>query len=141
MRLSAPGVTDTATLTLVKDPRSDASEADLKAQFDLLIAIRDKLSEANNAVRTVRNMRDQVGDRLPRLSGSAAAEFRALSGDMTREQAAGEEEIYQVRNQSMEDPLNFPIKLNNQLASLTGMVATGGAITTFACTWSSAPSG
>ena len=125
VRLSAPGVTDTATLTLVKDPRSDASEADLKAQFDLLIAIRDKLSEANNAVRTVRNMRDQVGDRLPRLSGSAAAEFRALSGDMTREQAAGEEEIYQVRNQSMEDPLNFPIKLNNQLASLTGMVATG----------------
>jgi len=29
-----------------------------------------------------------------------------------------EEDLYQVRNRSNQDPLNFPIKLNNQIAAL-----------------------
>jgi hypothetical protein len=33
-----------------------------------------------------------------------------------------EEELYQVRNQSSQDPLNYPIKLNNKLAALLGAV-------------------
>jgi len=33
-----------------------------------------------------------------------------------------ESEIYQVKNQSNQDPLNFPIKLNNKLAALMGVV-------------------
>jgi hypothetical protein len=38
-----------------------------------------------------------------------------------------EGEIYQVKNQSNQDPLNFPIKLNNRLASLLSIVARGDA--------------
>ena len=37
------------------------------------------------------------------------------------------EEIYQVRNQSSQDPLNFPIKLNNKLAALMGVVESAEA--------------
>jgi hypothetical protein len=29
-----------------------------------------------------------------------------------------EDDIYQVKNQSGQDPLNFPIKINNRLANL-----------------------
>ncbi|MBI3792900.1 MAG: glycosyl hydrolase, partial [Gemmatimonadetes bacterium] len=125
VRLNAPGVTESRTFQLVKDPRAEASDADLKAQFQLHLAIRDKLSEANNAVRTVRNMRAQVGDRTPRFTGAGAEEFKRLSGEMMGQLTGHEEEVYQVRNQSMEDPLNFPVKLNNQIASLGETVATG----------------
>jgi len=38
-----------------------------------------------------------------------------------------EQELYQVQNQSNQDPLNFPIKLNNRLASLRRSVETGDA--------------
>src|SRR5690606_18073279 len=38
---------------------------------------------------------------------------------------AVEGEIYQVRNQSRQDPLNFPIKLNNKLAALMRVVEAG----------------
>jgi hypothetical protein len=41
--------------------------------------------------------------------------------------AAVEERLYQVRNRSGQDPLNFPIKLNNRLASLGRSVTTGDA--------------
>jgi len=36
-----------------------------------------------------------------------------------------EGEIYQVKNQAGQDPLNFPIKVNNRLASLLSMVNSG----------------
>ena len=36
-----------------------------------------------------------------------------------------EGEIYQVRNRSNQDPLNFPIKVNNRLANLLSMVERG----------------
>jgi hypothetical protein len=39
--------------------------------------------------------------------------------------SAVEQEIYQVRNQSGQDPLNFPIKVNNRIATLNRSVNTG----------------
>ena len=33
-----------------------------------------------------------------------------------------EAEIYQVRNRSSQDPLNYPIRLNNKLAALLGVI-------------------
>jgi hypothetical protein len=38
-----------------------------------------------------------------------------------------EEDLYQVRNRSGQDPLNFPIKLNNRIAALGRSVQTGHA--------------
>lgn len=125
VRMTVGGETQSHTFRLRKDPRSDATDADLQAQFKLLIAIRDKTTEANNAVRLVRNMRSQVGDRAPKLTGAAAQEFKQLSDEMMGDMSAGEQEVYQVKNQSSQDPLNFPIKLNNQIASLAGVVGQG----------------
>jgi len=41
--------------------------------------------------------------------------------------SAIEENLYQVKNQSGQDPLNFPIKLNNRLASLRRSMENGDA--------------
>ena len=38
-----------------------------------------------------------------------------------------EEDLYQVKNQSDQDPLNFPIKLNNRLSSLRRSIENGQA--------------
>ena len=125
VRLTAGNETQSRTFRLKRDPRSDATDADLQAQFKLLMAIRDKTTEANNAVRLVRNMRSQVEDRSSKITGATAQEFKQLSGEMMTDMSAGEQEVYQVKNQSSQDPLNYPIKLNNQIASLAGTVGTG----------------
>src|SRR4029434_6365673 len=47
-----------------------------------------------------------------------------------------EETLYQTKNQSNQDPLNFPIRLNNKLAALGGVVATAESAPTaqaYAC--------
>jgi photosystem II stability/assembly factor-like uncharacterized protein len=125
VRLTTGGDTQTHTFRLRKDPRTEATDAQLVEQFRLLIAIRDKTSEANNAVRMVRNMRWQVGDRAPKLKGQQADEFKQLSEQMIGELSSSEQEVYQVKNQSSQDPLNYPIRLNNQIAALAGTVSSG----------------
>ncbi len=119
------GPAQSFTFRVRKDPRSTSTDADILAQFNLLIAIRDKTTEANNAVRTVRNMRAQVDDRTNRLSADKKPEFTGLATGMMSNLSKSEQEAYQVRNESNQDPLNFPIKLNNEIAGVASYVSQG----------------
>jgi len=51
--------------------------------------------------------------------------LQAAGERLTTHLGAVEEDLYQVRNRSNQDPLNFPIKLNNQLAALMRVIGTG----------------
>ena len=70
----------------------------------------------------IRRIKQQVDDRLKKKDD---ADLRAIANRLTRELTVVEEEVYQVKNQSNQDPLNFPIKINNRLASLLRVVETG----------------
>ena len=122
VRLNVNGQRYTQPLTIVKDPRSTATNADLKEQFDLLMRIRDKTSQANDAVKTIRNMKAQLADRAKRIPADKSVAFSRIATDLSNRLATIEGEIYQVRNQSGQDPLNYPIKLNNKIAALSGVV-------------------
>ena len=122
VRLTVDGQSQTQPLIVRKHPWHAVSDEDLIEQFDLAIQIRDKVSEANNAVIQIRKIKDQIKDRL---SKSQDAQLKAAGDRLTANLSAIEAEIYQVRNQSNQDPLNFPIKINNRLASLLGVVTRG----------------
>ena len=122
VRLTADGRTHTKPLTVKKHPLRTISDADLQEQFTLAMQIRDKVSEANNAVIQIRNIKRDVAERLGK---SNDARLKSTGERLTQNLSAVEEEIYQVRNQSNQDPLNFPIKINNRLASLLRVVTTG----------------
>jgi hypothetical protein len=115
----------TQTFVVKKDPRATATNADLVAQHEFLIRIRDQVTRANDAVRTIRNVKYQLNERRGKLSGDAASSVGALASAFTDSLSAVEGEIYQVKNRSGQDPLNYPIKLNNQIAALSGFVGSG----------------
>ena len=123
VRINVDGKTQIQPVTVKRNPlNTDASDADLQAQFDLAIKIRDKMTEANQAVIEIRNVKAQVADRLKRADDAALKS----SGDQLTTNAGGvEKDVYQVQNQSNQDPLNFPIKINNRLASLLRVVSQG----------------
>jgi hypothetical protein len=52
----------------------------------------------------------------------AAKKVVDTAQDLTKKLSAVEEELYQVKNQASEDPLNYPIRLNNRIAALLGVV-------------------
>jgi photosystem II stability/assembly factor-like uncharacterized protein len=100
------------------DPRMvDVTMDDLRRQFDLAIQVRDRTSQANQAVIDVRKIYAEIEDRVEK-DASVATPGQELRGKL----GTVEESLYQVRNQSNQDPLNFPIRLNNKLAALQGAV-------------------
>lgn len=116
-----------APLEVRKDPRVTATQADLIAQYELLKQIRDRTTDANDAVKTSRNVKAQLTDRTSRLSATDKQEFATMAEPLNNGLTTVESEIYQVRNQSGQDPLNYPIKVNNQIAALVGVVGSTDA--------------
>ncbi len=131
VKLTVDGKVLTQSFEIKKDPRLATSPEDFAKQFDLLIKIRDKVTETHDAITQIRDVRKQTDDVVARTrdwkgSKEIADAAKALNAKMT----AVEEALYQTKNQSGQDPLNFPIRLNNKLAALTGVVASADAAPT-----------
>ncbi len=117
VRLTVDGQVYTQTLRWTKDPRSEATDAELVAQYVLAKKISDRTMEANNIVVKVRSIRDQIVkacESHPELKSDADA--------MMAKFELVENAIYQTKAQSGQDLLNYPIRLNNRMAALMGMV-------------------
>jgi photosystem II stability/assembly factor-like uncharacterized protein len=117
----------TQTFALEKDPRTKATQADLATQFTFLMQVRERTSQANDAVKTIRNVRAQLAEREGKLSGQPLAQFRALAEPLRTELASVEDSVYQTKNRSGQDPLNYPIRLNNKIAALAGVAGSAEA--------------
>ncbi|MEM1215470.1 MAG: glycosyl hydrolase [Bacteroidota bacterium] len=112
--------------TILADPRSEATEEDIAAQFDFMKDVQDKVSQAHQAIIDLRDIKAQVGgfvDRLP--EGEQHAALREQAKSLQEELTAVEESLYQTQNRSRQDPLNFPVRLTNKLAHLNSLVGIG----------------
>jgi len=92
---------------------------ELRERFALAVQIRDRVSEANEAVMAVREIRGRIDERLEETDNREVEAQAVIVRDGL---GAVEAEIYQVKNRSNQDPLNYPIKINNRLAALLGLV-------------------
>ncbi len=111
-----------------KDPRVQATQEEFKEQFDLLIKIRDKVSDAHRAVNTIRDIRKQTEDLVARLEKHPSKDTVAsVSKKLNEQMKKVEEEIIQVKIKSGQDALNYPIKLNDKIATLSGFVSSADA--------------
>jgi hypothetical protein len=106
-----------------RDPRSEATNADLVEQVRFALQVRDRITEANEGVITIRNLKRDMTDRAPQMSGTAS--FAPLVKTFADSLSAVEDSLYQTKNQSGQDPLNFPIRLNDQLGGLMSFIASG----------------
>ncbi|MCE2942074.1 MAG: glycosyl hydrolase [Gemmatimonadetes bacterium] len=125
VRLVAGADTTVRPFQLRPDPRSSATPADFKAQFAFLTTVRDRFSEANDAVAKSRFVKGAVTTRATDVAAADSAEFGTIGRRLAQRLDASEGEIYQVRNRSGQDPLNYPIKLNNKIGALMGTAGQG----------------
>lgn len=111
---------------LIKDPRYPSTDADIQAQYDFLIKVRDKVTETHQAIKDIRTTREQMDQLMERIKGDERFDEVVSAGDsLMKRMTEVEQALYQTKNRSGQDPLNFPIRLNNKLAALLG-VAGGG---------------
>jgi photosystem II stability/assembly factor-like uncharacterized protein len=128
VRLKVDGQTLTQNFEIKTDPRLTTTAADYSRQTELGLKIRDKLSETHNAIIQIREVRRQVEDLLKRVAGQSQYKMVTDAGTaLNKNLTSIEETLYQTRNQSNQDPLNYPIRLNNKLAALGGVVGSAEA--------------
>jgi len=108
------------------DPRLDATAADYEAQYAFVSGINRKLTETHRAITRINEAKGQLNaiekriegdDRFSGLQESAKAIETRLDGI--------EETLYQTKMESPQDPLNFPIRLNDKLAGVRSLAAIG----------------
>ena len=116
----------TIDFKIEKDPRSSATLADFQSQFNFLIGVRDKLSEIHLAIKNTRDIREQLKSLQSRLEkGDGNEDLVEKAKNLDQELVNVEQALYQTKNESPQDPLNYPIRLNNRLSGLVGVASAG----------------
>jgi photosystem II stability/assembly factor-like uncharacterized protein len=131
VKLMVDGKSLTQNFEIRADPRLSTTPADYAKQLELGLKIRDKLTETHNAIIQIRDVRKQVEDLLKRVAGQPNFKVVNDAGTaLNKKLTTIEEALYQTKNQSSQDPLNYPIRLNNKLAALGGVVGSAEAAPT-----------
>ena len=123
-RVTFNGKTQETDFKLLKDPRWSASDADLKERFTFLKEVRDKLTETHEAIITIRKARSSLQD----WKTKAKDDWKAVADSaesIIKNLTKIEEALYQTQSRSDQDPLNFPVRLNNKLSALATTVGYG----------------
>ena len=116
----------TVNFEILADPRLDVSSEDYRAQYEFVSGINQKLTETHRAITRIREAKAQLSAIEKRIEGEQ--QFVALHESATElESKLGsiEETLYQTKMESPQDPLNFPIRLNDKLAGLMSLAALG----------------
>jgi hypothetical protein len=110
---------------ILKDPRSESSIQDLQMQHDFLISVRDKVTEMHKGIKDIRDVKKQISGLTNKISDDEFKDLVEEGKRIIKELSEIEETLYQTKNQSGQDPLNFPIRLNNKLAHLSSVAGRG----------------
>lgn len=120
VRMIVDGQTQNQSFKVLPDLRYSSSQADLQAQYDFLLKVRDKLTETHETITLIRKYRDELNGIVEKN-----ARQRRTIEPIVKSISDIEKELYQTQNRSGQDPLNYPIRLNNKLAHLNVIVGTG----------------
>ena len=103
----------TQSFEILKDPRVQTSQQDLEAQFDLLIRLRDRITETHDSVSKIRSIRRQVDEWTKRVERHSSADVVSVSAETLKAKLLSiESELIQVDYTGMRDINNLPTKLN-----------------------------
>ena len=126
VELAVNDTKQTQRFNIIRNPASEATERDMKTQFDFINEINTKMTEIHKALKNVQKVRGQVG--LLKKSIKDKETHKALleyADTLVKDMTTIEETLYQTKSKSGQDPLNFPIRLNNKLAHLNSLTRIG----------------
>ncbi len=107
------------TFEIKKDPRLPNTPEDYQEQLDFLLEVRDKVSEAHQAMLDIATLKSDLKFLKSRLaSKSNAQDILSMIDTIFNKTTTIENNIHQTKNRSYQDALNYGIRINNRLAFL-----------------------
>ncbi|MDQ3142435.1 MAG: glycosyl hydrolase, partial [Bacteroidota bacterium] len=113
---------DSVQAEIKKDPRYPVTDQDVRHQFDFIKKVRNKIDESHRCIIQMRDLKNQTEEflmRQPELKKTDS--LYVLQNRMDSIMNHIENELYQTKNKSGQDPINYPIKLTNKLGHLIAL--------------------
>ncbi len=126
LRLTVGDEKLTQTLVVLKDPSSAGTEGDIRAQFEVILELRDNANAVVGLINEAESVRAQIG-RLPELlEGQEGAEEILVAGEALDEELIDlEMNLTDLRlsgGRAGQDALRWPRQLYAKLTSLAGYI-------------------
>ena len=117
VKLTAGGQSLTQDFEIKKDPRLATTDAEYAKQFQMSLAVRDKVSELDDAVNRINRILKQLESASQSAKADKATQDAAKN--LTEELTAVRQKLIEPRFTGFDDQtLIFPLQLNNRIASL-----------------------
>ncbi len=107
------------------DPNYKISQEDYEAQFNFLLQVRDKFNEVQKAIKNIRSLRTQINSFVNLQGETIPKDVKQIADSINKQLTAVEEALVQTKSKSGEDPLNFPIKLNDKIVGVYNVTNSG----------------
>ncbi|MAQ76853.1 MAG: glycosyl hydrolase [Aquimarina sp.] len=108
------------------DPRSEATKQQMQAQFDFITDVNKTVDRAHKSIKKIRKINDQLSAFEKQYKDDEKTkELIDKAKELQKQFSEIEKALYQTKNRSNQDPLNFPIKLTNKLGHLNSLVGMG----------------
>jgi seryl-tRNA synthetase len=114
-----------AAFNIKANPNFKETQQEYQAQFDFLISVRDKFSEIQKGIKNIRSVRKQINDFMALQGNGTAGEIKTMADSINKRFTKIEEALYQTKAKSEEDVLNYPIRINDQVAGIYDYAASG----------------
>ena len=122
--LNRNGTDISETFTILPDPRAEVSVADMQKQYDFVSDINLTVDNAHQSIKKIRKITSQLDAFTKQYKGnSTTKDLVEKANEMKKGFEEIEKALYQTKNRSGQDPLNFPIRLTNKLAHLNSLVS------------------
>jgi photosystem II stability/assembly factor-like uncharacterized protein len=100
------------------DPNYKITKAEYQDQFEFLSKVFGKFNEIQFAIKDIRALRTQFTDFMSRQNKDSVKDIKKYIDSLSKQLTAIEEKLYQTKSKSGQDPLNYPIRINDKLSGL-----------------------
>ena len=123
VHLNALGEIQSQTFNILPDPRAEVTVEDMQKQHDFITDVNNTVDRAHKSIKKIRRVNEQL-DAFVSQYGKDNRTKELVERAKKMKEGFGEIEkaLYQTKNRSNQDPLNFPIRLTNKLAHLNSLV-------------------
>ncbi|WP_411029529.1 VPS10 domain-containing protein [Spongiimicrobium sp. 3-5] len=123
VHLNTNGTSVSQSFTILPDPRAEVSSAQMQQQYDFVSDINATVDSAHKSIKKIRKITAQLDAFTKQYKDNEQTkELVEKANKMKEDFGAVEKALYQTKNRSNQDPLNFPIRLTNKLGHLNSLV-------------------
>ena len=110
--------------TILADKNAETDVAGMQRQYDFITDVNKTVDRAHKSISRIRNINSQLEAFQKQYKDNEnVKDLVEKAKKLSEEFSEIEKALYQTKNRSGQDPLNFPIKLTNKLAHLNSLVS------------------